>query len=131
VIEIVTPFVAYVLAPGIAAAIPGPGVAAMIGRALGTEAGTSVPFILSLAFGDVLFLSVAGLGSSAFAAAASGVFSVVKIADGLYLLYLAWRFWTVEVERTDAVRVAPQGSTADEAKQAAKTDVHWLDDQLD
>lgn len=28
----------------------------------------------------------------------------VKIAGGLYLLYLAWRFWTDKVERTEIAR---------------------------
>jgi len=97
----VAPFLAYVVALSIAAAIPGPGVAAVIGRALGAGARSSLPFILGLAFGDVLFLTVAVLGLSALATAASEVFFVVKVAGGLYLLYLAWRIWTAEVLRTD------------------------------
>ena len=106
-IESILPFVAYVLALGVAAAIPGPGVAAVVGRALGAGSVSSLPFILGLAFGDVLFLTVAVLGLSALAAAASGVFLVVKALGGLYLLYLAWRFWTAEVEMADAIRPPP------------------------
>ena len=106
-IETALPFLAYVAALGIAAAIPGPGVAAVVGRALGAGSVSSLPFILGLAFGDVLFLTVAVLGLSALAAAASGVFFVVKVLGGLYLLYLAWRFWTAEVERTEVTRAPP------------------------
>lgn len=92
-----TPYLAYVLALGVAAAIPGPGVAAVMGRALGSGGG-SLAFILGLALGDVLFLTVAVLGLAALAASASGAFLAVKVAGGLYLLHLAWRFWTAEPE---------------------------------
>lgn len=109
-IESVAPFAAYVLALGIAAAIPGPGVAAVVGRAMGTGARASLPFVLGLVFGDVLFLTVAVLGLSALAAAASGVFFVVKVAGGIYLLYLGWRFWTAKAKDTDTLRITKQGS---------------------
>lgn len=100
-LDIAAPFLAYVTALGIAAAIPGPGVVAVIGRALGAGARSSLPFILGLAFGDVLFLTVAVWGLSALAAAASEVFFIVKILGGLYLLYLAWRFWFAKVVQPD------------------------------
>ncbi|PWJ13843.1 LysE family translocator [Jannaschia seohaensis] len=108
-IEGMTPFFAYVIALGIAAVIPGPGVAAVVGRAMGTGTRASLPFVLGLAFGDVLFLSIAILGLSAVAAAATGVFFVIKIAGGLYLLYLAWGFWTAEATQPDAAEIATKG----------------------
>lgn len=102
------PYFTYVGALAIAAVIPGPGVAAVVGRALSAGSGSSLLFILGLAFGDVLFLSVAVLGLSALAAAASSVFFIVKVLGGLYLLYLASKFWTTEVEQTQLVRVPEQ-----------------------
>ena len=93
-IEAALPFIAYALALGIAALIPGPGVVALVGHALGAGAISSLPFILGLAVGDMFFLTLAVLGLSALAATASGVFFVVKVLGGLYLLYLAWRLWT-------------------------------------
>ncbi|MEM1363440.1 MAG: LysE family translocator [Pseudomonadota bacterium] len=108
--EAILPFVAYVTALGIAAVIPGPGVAALVGRALGAGSVSSLPFILGLAFGDVLFLTVAVLGLSALAAAASGLFFVVKVLGGLYLLYLAWKFWTADCGQIDVTNAPSTNS---------------------
>lgn len=108
--ESVAPFLAYVVALGIAAAIPGPGVVAVIGRALGAGVKSSLPFIVGLAMGDILFLTVAVVGLSAMAAAASGVFVVVKVAGGLYLMYLAWQFWTAKIEQTHVHKTVTQSA---------------------
>ena len=89
-----TAFLAYALALGIAAAIPGPGVAALVGRALGTGFARSVPMLLGLAVGDVTYLTLAIAGLAFIAKAFSTVFLVVKLAGAAYLLWLAWRFWT-------------------------------------
>ena len=97
-IETIAPFVAYAIALGIAAAIPGPGVAAVVGRSLGSGAAGALPFVLGLALGDVVFLTVAVLGLSVVSATFAGVFTAVKVAGGLYLLWLAWRFWTAGVD---------------------------------
>ena len=110
--ETIAPFVAYVLALGVAAVIPGPGVAAVVGRALFKGSGGSLAFIAGLALGDVLFLTVAVLGLSTLAAVASQFFFVVKVLGGLYLLYLAWKFWTAPIEVTEAVRTAAEGPWA-------------------
>ncbi|GLQ27579.1 LysE family translocator [Sulfitobacter pacificus] len=107
-IEELLPYFTYVGALAIAAVIPGPGVAAVVGRALSAGSGSSLLFILGLASGDVLFLSIAVLGLSALAAAASSMFFLVKVLGGLYLLYLASKFWTAEVEQTQLVRVPEQ-----------------------
>lgn len=105
-IDAALPFISYVIALGIAAAIPGPGVAAVVGRALGAGVAPTLPFICGLALGDVLFLTVAVLGLAALAAAASSVFLIVKIVGGLYLLYLAWKFWTADVETSQVTRIS-------------------------
>ena len=109
-IETIAPFVAYSVALAIAAAIPGPGVAAVVGRALGSNARATLPFVLGLALGDVVFLTVAVLGLSVIAAAFAGVFTLVKLAGGLYLLYLAWKFWTAGVDPTRVERMGAQNA---------------------
>lgn len=111
--ETVAPFIAYVIALGIAAFIPGPGVAALVGRALTRDFRDTVPFIFGLAIGDVFFLTVAVLGLSAIGAFASGLFLVVKVGGGLYLLYLAWQFWTTKVEHPHFETVRSFGSSGD------------------
>lgn len=89
-----TAFLAYALALGIAAAIPGPGVAALVGRALGTGFARSVPMLLGLAVGDVIYLTLAIAGLAFIAKAFATAFLVIKLAGAAYLLWLAWRFWT-------------------------------------
>ncbi|WP_075995319.1 LysE family translocator [Salaquimonas pukyongi] len=89
----VAAFFAYAIALGIAAAIPGPGVAALVGRALGTGFARSVPMLLGLAVGDVIYLTLAIAGLAFIATAFSAAFFVVKLAGAAYLLWLAWRFW--------------------------------------
>lgn len=86
------PFATYALALGIAGAIPGPGIAAVVGRSLGSQQHSPIPFIFGIALGDIVFLTIAVLALSVVAQVFAGVFTVIKVAGGLYLLYLAWKF---------------------------------------
>ena len=108
--ETIAPFLAYAGALAVAAAIPGPGVAAVVGRSLGSDARGALPFVVGLALGDVIFLTVAVLGLSVLAATFAGVFTAVKVAGGLYLIYLAWRFWTAGVDPTRVERERAQSA---------------------
>lgn len=107
--ETIAPFVTYALALGIAGAIPGPGVAAVVGRSLGAQRHSPMPFIFGIALGDIVFLSVAVLGLSAVAHMFAGVFTVIKLAGGFYLLYLAWRFWRAKIEDNEVKKISGQG----------------------
>lgn len=95
-----TPFVAYALALGIAGAIPGPGIAAVVGRSLGAQQHSPLPFIFGIALGDIIFLTVAVLGLTVVAQVFAGIFILIKVAGGLYLLYLAWMFWTAKIDKS-------------------------------
>ncbi len=97
-LEIFTPYIAYSVALFIAAGIPGPGIAALVGRALGSSTAATLPFILGLAIGDVVFLTLAVAGLAFIAQSFAGVFTLIKIAGGLYLLWLAYRFWTAGID---------------------------------
>ena len=78
----------------VAAASPGPGIAALVARVLGRGTAGAVAFTAGLAIGDVVWLAVAVAGMSALAKAFAGVFLVVKYAGAAYLLFLAWKLWT-------------------------------------
>src|SRR3954464_5515910 len=78
----------------IAAASPGPGIAAIVARVLGRGTRGARAYTAGVALGDVVWLTVAILGLSALAQAFHGVFEIVKYAGAAYLLYLAWRLWT-------------------------------------
>jgi threonine/homoserine/homoserine lactone efflux protein len=78
----------------IAAASPGPGIAAIVARVLGRGTQGAVAFGAGLAIGDVVWLTFAVVGLAALAQAFHGVFLVVKYAGAAYLLYIAYRLWT-------------------------------------
>ena len=75
----------------IAAASPGPGIAAIVARVLGRGPREAIPFSIGIALGDVVWLTFAVLGLAALAQAFHGVFLAVKYAGAAYLLYLALR----------------------------------------
>ncbi|WP_319799665.1 LysE family translocator [Microvirga rosea] len=78
----------------IAAASPGPGIAAIVARVLGRGPKGAIPFSIGIALGDVVWLTFAVLGLAALAQTFHEVFLVVKYAGAAYLLYLAYKLWT-------------------------------------
>lgn len=94
-------FLAYGVALAIAAAIPGPGVTALVGRALGTGFRRTLPMLTGLVLGDLTYLFLAVAGLAVVAKAFAGVFLAVKFAGALYLAWLAWKFWTAGIDITE------------------------------
>jgi threonine/homoserine/homoserine lactone efflux protein len=92
--DMLAPLLTYSAALAIAAAIPGPGVAALVGQSLGGNLRSAFAFLADLALGDVTYLCVAVAGLAAIAKLFAGVFIVIKCLSGLYLLYIAYTFWT-------------------------------------
>ena len=86
-------FLTYALALGIAAAIPGPGVIALVARALGSGFRSTVPMLFGLALGDVVYLSAAVLGLAYIASTFGTAFMVIKYAGVAYLIWMAVSFW--------------------------------------
>ncbi len=84
----------YCIALAIAVGIPGPGVMALIGTALGGGLKRAVPMIAGIAFGDVTWLALAVLGLAAISEIYAEAFTVIRYLGVAYLLYLAWKFWT-------------------------------------
>lgn len=85
----------------IAAASPGPGIAAIVARVLGRGPKGAVAFSIGVALGDVVWLTFAILGLAALAQAFHGVFLVVKYLGAAYLLYIAYKIWTAPVAPQD------------------------------
>lgn len=86
--------VAFTIAYAVAVAVPGPGVAAVVGRALGSGFRGAVPMVLGILVGDLLYLVFALFGLAAISAWFGPVFILVRWAGAAYLLYIAWQFWT-------------------------------------
>lgn len=101
----------------IAAASPGPAVAALVARVLGKGAGGAVFFCAGLMLGDLLWLTCAAFGIAMLAATFQPVFLAVKYAGVAYLLFVAWKLWHAPAEavadarpiRGDGVRLAAAG----------------------
>jgi threonine/homoserine/homoserine lactone efflux protein len=84
----------FAAAYAMAVASPGPGIAAIVARALGKGLTGIGAFILGFVAGDLTLFWVAAFGLAAIAQAHADVLTVIKYAGALYLLYLAWKLWT-------------------------------------
>jgi threonine/homoserine/homoserine lactone efflux protein len=83
----------------VAAASPGPGIAAIVARVLGRGTRGASAFTAGVAIGDVVWLTVAILGLATIAQTFHGLFLAIKYLGAAYLLYLAYRLWTAPVSR--------------------------------
>ena len=104
----VTGFLTYSAALGLAVAVPGPGIVAMVARGLGSGFRATLPFMLGITLGDLVYLTAAVLGLAYIASTFGMVFMAIKYAGAAYLLFLAWKFWTagVGIEKVEAAKVA-------------------------
>ncbi|NLH82827.1 MAG: LysE family translocator [Phyllobacteriaceae bacterium] len=100
-----TTLLAFTLALTIAAFVPGPGMTAVVARALAVGFWGTLPLVLGMIAGDVVFLTCATLGLAALAATFATLFTVVKFAGAAYLLWLAWHLWSAPAH-TDTVDAA-------------------------
>lgn len=78
----------------LAAASPGPGMTALVARALGAGFAGALPFAAGMVVGDIVWLGVAALGLAALATTFQFVFLVVKYVGIAYLCWLAFKLWT-------------------------------------
>lgn len=96
---------AFTIAYVVAVLVPGPGVAAIVARALGGGFWSAVPMIIGILAGDLIYLVFALFGLAAIATYFGPIFLVVRWAGALYLLYIAWQFWTA---RPGAEQLGPR-----------------------
>jgi len=87
---------AFTVAYAIAVLVPGPGVAAVVARALGGGFWAAFPMVLGILAGDLVYLVFALFGLAAIATWFGPVFVIIKWASALYLLYIAWQFWSAK-----------------------------------
>lgn len=99
-------FIAYSGALALAAAIPGPGITALVARALGSGFRSSLYMSLGLILGDLVYLTAVVLGLAIVAQTFGMVFLAIKWLGVAYLGWLAWTFWTrgITAETVEARR---------------------------
>lgn len=88
-----TQVLSYSVALGIAAAIPGPGMAALVARSVSGGAISGFCLLAGLILGDLTYLSFAVFGLVIIAEHFNALFQLVRWGAALYLCYLAWQFW--------------------------------------
>ncbi len=87
----------------VAAASPGPGIAALVARVIGRGPDGAIAFAGGLILGDLVWLAVAILGLAVVAQTFHEVFLAIKYGGAAYLVYLAYRMWAAPVEPHDVV----------------------------
>jgi threonine/homoserine/homoserine lactone efflux protein len=87
---------AFTVAYVVAVLVPGPGVAAIVARALGGGFASAVPMIIGILVGDLIYLVFALFGLAAIATYFGPIFVIVRWGSAVYLLYIAWQFWTAK-----------------------------------
>ncbi|TRL37887.1 LysE family translocator [Rhizobium straminoryzae] len=96
-----TTLITYSLALFIAAAIPGPGMTAIVARALGSGFRPTLFMGLGLILGDLVYLTAVVLGLAIVAQNFTTPFLIIKYLGVIYLCYIAWKLWTAGLLRQD------------------------------
>jgi threonine/homoserine/homoserine lactone efflux protein len=94
-LDLVTLFT-FTVAYAIAVLVPGPGVAAVVARALGGGFRGAFPMVIGILAGDLVYFVFAVFGMAAIATYFGAVFVIVRFAGAAYLLYIAYKFWTAK-----------------------------------
>lgn len=73
------------------AATPGPDVVSIFSRSLSNGIVSTVPFTIGIIAGKLVLLTLAVMGLSTVAQQSEGLFSVIKVLGGSYLVFLGYR----------------------------------------
>jgi len=92
---------------------PGPGVFAILARALTRGAANCFLLALGMTLSDILYLIAACYGLAAIAQHWSEVFTLIRIAGAIYLCYLGWKMWTAPLQLDN---LEQKDSKADQTK---------------
>jgi len=106
-------WLAFAAAAGIILIIPGPTILAVISHSLAHGRKSVLPLVAGVTLGDFTALSCSLLGLGALLAASAALFSVLKLAGAVYLVYLGvklWRSGSAEAESPNPERTSGRRS---------------------
>jgi threonine/homoserine/homoserine lactone efflux protein len=86
-------FLVFLAAAGALAVMPGPGLLYLTARALSDGRAVALRCCVGSFGGGLVHVAAGSAGLSALLLASSTAFTVLKMAGGLYLLWLAWKTW--------------------------------------
>ena len=90
---------AFAMALGVAAFIPGPGITTLLARTLSAGKLVGVAVLVGMICGDLVYLSFAVFGLSLLVRNFTWLFLLIEYLATGYLFWLAWRFWHTKPER--------------------------------
>lgn len=77
---------------------PGPGVFAILARAMADGSRACFLLALGMSISDIIYLVLACLGLAAIAEHWSGLFTIIRFSGAAYLCYLGWKLWTTPLD---------------------------------
>jgi threonine/homoserine/homoserine lactone efflux protein len=89
------------LAMFLLAITPGPGVFATVSKALASGFRNTIPVIMGIVAGDLVFLLFAIYGLAVIAEAFNALFTLIKYLGAGYLIWLGVRLWRTRASMTD------------------------------
>ena len=88
---------------------PGPGVFAILARAMTQGAMACFSLCLGMVISDIIYLILACFGLAVIAENWSGLFTIIRIIGAIYLIYLGWKMWHDRSHLTgNTKKIAPQ-----------------------
>jgi len=103
-------WLAFVAASAVLLVIPGPTILTVISYSLAQGRRATVPLVAAVALGDSTALALSLLGLGAVLASSAFWFGAVKMAGGLYLIYLGIRLMRCGVASAEIAFPAAPGS---------------------
>ena len=100
-------WLAFAAASAVLLVIPGPTILTVVGYSLTHGRRAAIPLVAAVALGDSTALAFSLLGVGSVLAASAMAFTLVKVAGGIYLLYLG-----VRMIRTGLARATPESAAA-------------------
>jgi threonine/homoserine/homoserine lactone efflux protein len=94
----------------VAVVSPGPAVVALINTSMTKGRKAGMAFAIGIMTGSLVWASLSAIGLAALIAAYAELLVVIKIAGGLYLLYLAWKAFKSAASSEEALRNAAGSS---------------------
>lgn len=93
--------IAFVLALSLFVASPGPGMLGCVGQSMKHGLKVAAFFIMGMILGDMVYLLFAVFGLAFVASVMGKFFYMIRLAGGLYLIYLGIRMLMAKSEKTE------------------------------
>ncbi len=91
---------------------PGPGVFAILARALVSGSRSCLYMCFGMAVSDVVYLVLACFGLATIAENYGTAFTIIRFAGAAYLMYLGWKMWVTKVNVNIQEQPAKSGHLA-------------------